>query len=192
MSPMSRHFSIACSTIVALLVAVPAGAQTDTETIRARVKNGQKVSVTTDSGSELNGRISDVSSDGLSIQADGERTSVPFARIIRIDRPRDTLSNGALIGLGAGALFAVVSMAGEAASCDPQEIGGFFGCSNPGAGGYAAGALIGGGLGAALGVGIDALIRRDREIYRRGNTPRVTVAPVISPRLGGAVLSVSW
>ena len=189
---MSRRTRIASIMFVALFVSVPAIAQPDTETIRARLKEGQKVSVTTDSGSELNGTIRDLSTDSLSIQAGSERTPVPFARIIRIDRPRDTLANGALIGLGAGALLAVTSMAAEAASCDPEEIAGFFGCSDPGAGGYAAGALIGGGLGAALGVGIAALIRRDREIYRRGDTPRVAVTPVVSPQIGGAVLSVSW
>ena len=188
---MSRYIRNASIAIIALLLSVPAGAQTEAE-IPAGVKDGQKVLITTDSGKELNGRITDIGTDRLSIQAGKDRTTITFAQIVRIDRPRDTLANGALIGLGVGAALTLGAMASEDASCDPEDMVGFFGCSNPTAGGYAAGALIGGGLGTALGVGIDALIRRKREIYRRGDTARVTVAPVVSPRAGGAVLSVSW
>lgn len=52
-------------------------------------------------------------------------------------------------GLGVGAAFAVTALAIEDAGCDPHDAAGFFGCGNPGAGGYAAGALILGGRGAA-------------------------------------------
>jgi hypothetical protein len=49
-----------------------------------------------------------------------------------------------------------------------------------------------GGLGTAVGVGIDALIHRDREIYRRGGGALATVGPVLGRGLRGAVVSVTW
>ena len=86
----------------------------------------------------------------------------------------------------------MAALAAEHLECDPAESASFFGCAEPGPGAYAVGALVFGGLGAAVGLGIDALIRRDPAIYRRGSTPRVTLAPALGPHTSGAVLSVSW
>jgi hypothetical protein len=92
------------SVVLAILFASsPALAQTDTEKIRARVKHGQKVSITDDQGQEIKGRISTMTADGLTILVDGGSADVPYDRIVRIDRPNDSLANGALIGLGVGA-----------------------------------------------------------------------------------------
>jgi hypothetical protein len=47
-----------CSIALAMLFASsPTFAQTDAENIRARVKDGQKVSITDDQGQEFKGRI---------------------------------------------------------------------------------------------------------------------------------------
>ena len=69
---------------------------------------------------------------------------------------------------------------------------GAFYCFNPTAGDYVTATLILGGLGTAVGVGIDALIRRDREIYRRGGGARTTVAPALGRSVRGVVVSVTW
>ena len=53
-------------------------------------------------------------------------------------------------------------------------------------------ALVFGGIGAGIGVGVDALIRRERVIYRRDGRPQTRVAPVVGPGVGGAVVSVTW
>ena len=82
-------------------------------------------------------------------------------------------------------------LADDTPSCDPYA----FYCSPPpraGAGGYFAATLITGGLGAAVGVGVDALIRPDRRIYRRGDGTRLTFRPAFAPRVRGAVLSMAW
>ena len=159
-----------------------AWAQTDADSIRALVKDGQKVVITDDQGRVIRGQISSLRADGLQLVADGQTTDVSYPDIVRIDRPPDRVRDGALNGFLVGAGFGVISMALD--DCEES----FFGC--PGAGEYAIVALITGGLGSAIGLGIDALIRRDREIYRRG--VRTTLAPVVAPGLRAARVSISW
>lgn len=173
-----------------LLTSATAWAQTEGADIRTRVKEGQKVSITDTQGQEFNGKIGSMTPEGLSILGGRSRADIPYSQIVRIDRPHDGLANGALIGFGIGAGFGFLALAAEdARACDP---GVWFDCSDPNAGGYAAVTLIAGGLGAALGVGIDALIRRDRGIYRRGAGTRMTLAPALTRGVRGAVVGVSW
>ena len=175
--------------LAVLFASSPCLAQTDAENIRTRVKDGQKVSVTDDSGPVFNGRIGAITGDGLSIHADRKSTDVRFDRIVRIDRPGDGLANGALIGFVAGAAVGLAAIAADDASnCNP--VGDPY-CGDPSAGGYVGGALIVGGLGTAVGVGIDALIHHKREIYRRGGT-HVTAAPAFGHGVRGGLVSVSW
>jgi hypothetical protein len=52
----------------------------------------------------------------------------------------------------------------------------------------AANALIGGGLGALVGLGIDALIQDRKEIYRRGGSlasREIVVRPIVWPHVQG-------
>jgi hypothetical protein len=67
------------------------------------VKPGQKVSITDDGGQQLHGRIGEMTADALTVLDDGKSAAVGYERIVTIDRPNDSLANGALIGLGAGA-----------------------------------------------------------------------------------------
>ena len=96
---MTRMIGSYCVVLAILFASSPALAQTDTEKIRARVKHGQKVSITDDQGREIKGRISTMTADGLTILVEGGSADVPYDRIVRIDRPHDSLANGALIGL---------------------------------------------------------------------------------------------
>jgi hypothetical protein len=91
-------------------------------------------------------------------------------RLIHERRP-DSLANGALIGLGVGASV------GWALACigDPADAE----C-------VALGSLFFGGIGAGIGVGIDALIpAKKRTVYQvatSSSAARLTIAPVITPR----------
>jgi hypothetical protein len=193
MSPIIR----ACAVVglALLLTSNHAAAQTQADDIRARVKERQKVSITDDQGREVTGRITTIAADALTITPDrAPRVVVPYGQIVRIDRPHDTLDNGALIGLAFGAALAFVAMADEAhRSCTP-DMGpwGDDDCSDPTGAGYIGGALFAGGLGLAVGVGVDALIRRDRGIYRRGEKAQVGLSAVLARGKRGAVLSMSW
>ena len=142
-----------------LFASSPAAAQTNTERIRARVKPGQKVSITDDEGREVNGKIGDMTADALTVLDHGTRADVAYDRIVAINRPNNSLANGALIGLGTGIGLGLVAIATEDNSQCPPE--GFV--CYPDEPAYVAGVLLLGGLGTAVGVGIDALIHRKRE-----------------------------
>jgi len=153
--------------------------------IRGHVKDGQKVSVTDEQGRELKGRIAKLGPDVLTVASGSVTTDVPYGQIVKIDR-KDSLKNGALIGLVVGAALGV-GLVQDGSDCDPVVIG----CGDPGAGNYVAAGLVLAGLGSAIGVGIDALIGGDRTVYRRGDT-RVRVVPSVSRGGATAALTISW
>ena len=156
---------------------------TAADEIRKVVKPGQHLGVTDQGGQEVKGRVVDLGPDSFALQTKGQRRDLRYAETVRIDR-MDSLRNGALFGLmvGAGLGVALVGDSG----CDPVA----FGCADPSAGNYLATALVFGGVGAAVGTGIDALIGGTRTIYRRGG--HVQVRPALHRTAAGAVISVNW
>ena len=184
-----RMTGLTCHVVVVLLVSA-AAAQTGGSDIQGRVKEGQKVTITDDQGREFSGRIAGITAKALTMSSHGAPVDVPYGEIVRIDRPNDTLANGALIGLTVGAALGIAAVVSEEnANC---EAGFGFYCSSPSAAEYVAATAIMGGLGAALGVGIDALIHRERNICRRGGGPRIALAPALARGVRGATFSVSW
>jgi hypothetical protein len=153
----------------------------DAEAIRHRVKEGQRVRITDDQGREWQGRIEALAADNLVLLTKGRQArDVPYAAIVRIDRPHDTLANGAKIGFVSGAafgLFVVVAVA----------IDGW----DPTATQYVLLPAAYGGAGAGIGIAIDALVRRDPTLFRRGDS-RVTLAPSLGRGVRGVSLSVRW
>ena len=167
-----------------------ASAQSDADRIRQRVKEGQKVRITDDQGREWNGRIDTLTPDNLTVVThDRQRTALPYGTILKIDRPHDSLANGALIGLASGAALGLVGVLAEE-TCEPD--GGFWGCGEPTAGAYVVAPLVFGGLGAAIGVGIDALIKKDPNLFQRTGGARVRLAPAVRPGLRAVMVSVRW
>lgn len=162
----------------------------DAEAIRQRVKEGQKVRVTDDQGREWQGRIEALTPDNLVLLTkDRQQRDVPYAAIVRIDRPQDTLANGAWIGFASGAVYGLVALlAEENADCDP---GAFFSCGDPTGAAYLIIPPILGAVGAGIGVAIDALVRRDPMLFRRGDS-RVMLAPSLGHGVRGVSLSVRW
>jgi hypothetical protein len=153
--------------------------------IRRLLTVGQRVTIADDRGLQLEGRIGALEPDRLTLISRRLRTEVAYDRIVRIDRPHDGLGNGALWGLGVGAAlgFALV-LDEEFSECDSS---GFLSCGDPHPAAYALVPAIIGGLGAAIGVGVDALIRREPNIYRRGrSTAAVTVRPSRQAHCGGS------
>ncbi len=170
--------------LAASLIASPAFAQSDGASIRTLVKLGQTLEVIDEQGQEVRGKVRALSADALTLDRKGTQTEIPFERITQIARPNDGLGNGALIGLGAGVAFGLLASTAGTDNCD-----GYYYC---GSGWVIGSGLVFGGIGAGIGVGVDALIRRDRVIYRRDGRRQTRVAPVIGPGVGGAVVSVTW
>ena len=91
---------------------------------------------------------------------------------------RDSLLNGAVIGLAAGAAFGIayVHVVRD---------------SDLDAGDYSSSALIFGGLGAAAGLGVDALLDRDSGGVDR-LPRRVALRPTVSRKAAGLRVIVRW
>jgi len=184
-------------TLILVLGTRPAAAQTPAEAIRAGVQDGQRVTITDAQGQRFQGRARHARPDTLTVVMRRGEADVPYASIVKIDRADDSNWNGALIGLAFGAGLGAVA----ALSADDQYRGDdpFCGvgilddCTRSTGTERVITVAVAAGLGAALGAGIDALIHRNRSIYRRttGRT-RITASPTFGRRAAGAALSVSW
>jgi hypothetical protein len=163
----------------------------DADRIRQRVAEGQQVRVINDQGQEWRGRISALAAETLTVVTrDRQRADISYGSILRIDRPHDGLANGALIGLAVGAALGFGAViAEENAECQP---GAFFSCGDPTPAAYVVVPAVVGGLGAAMGVGIDALIRKDVNLYRRAGGAGVTVVPALGHGKRGVAVALRW
>ena len=133
------------------------------------------VSIIDTTGTEVSGRIERVSDSTLALLTDdGPREwSEVDVRIIR-QRQGDSVKNGALIGAGLG-IFGVGTCLAIGA---PVEC--------------VWGGLVGTGLYAAIGAGIDALIRTRHVIYDSAGSADVSLSPLVTRSRRGALVSLSF
>ncbi len=172
--------------LAACLVATPVLAQSEQPRPGDLLKEGQSVEVIDDQGREIKGKVSLMSVATVRLVRDGKTTEIPFDRITQISRPPDSLANGALIGLAGGAAYGLLGSTVGTSDCDYDGP-----CYNEA--GYIIGAtLVFGAIGAGIGVGVDALIRRNRVIYRRDADVQARLAPVVAPGVRGAVVAIRW
>jgi hypothetical protein len=174
-------------TAVALTAPAVAAAQEPVRSfdqLNTRLKPGDTVWVTDAQGREVKGKIVDLAPGAVTVKADASRTYGPADVNLIHERRPDSLKNGALIGLGVGGgLTLGLCLAGS---------------ESEDAGWCALAAGIYGGAGAAIGVGIDALIPGKKIVAYRAPGPagapsaRVSFAPVITPRAKGVAVSFSF
>lgn len=154
--------------------------------LRLLVKVGDRVSVTDSEGRVTRGSITLLSPTRLVLDVNGAPNEWNEASVARISQRRaDSLANGALWGLAIGAGLATTAVVVVAAD---------EGFDSEGAGWAALAIGIYSALGAGVGVGVDALIRKDQVIYATGATTaaRWRLSPVVTPRVQGARLSVRF
>lgn len=162
----------------------PAAAQVASsfEQLQVLVQPNDKVRVRDVSGNQAQGRIGVVSQSSLRLIVDGAETrEFSPADVLEIRQRRgDSLGNGAIIGLIAGAAFGSVGaliVCAEEANCAAEATGIV---------------LAYGALGAGVGVGVDALIRREQTIYRAPARPAasIRISPIVTKDRKG--IAVSW
>jgi hypothetical protein len=143
--------------------------------LRRQLRAGGEVTLTLADGSTVTGRFWSVDSASLVVDpANGQRVRAPLGYISRARR-RNGIKLGALIGAAAGVPPAVAVMS-------------WFGNEGGPAVGAAA-LIVAGSIGA--GIGIDALLSRNRTIYRRGDVaPRIS--PLITPDRTGVGVTLRW
>ena len=156
----------------------------DFSQLNTRLRPGDTIWVTNAQGREVKGTILSLTADELTLEGRGGRIYGPSDVTTIQVRRGDSLRNGALIGLGIGSGLTLVACLANAESGD--------------AGWCALGAAIYGGIGAGIGVGIDALIPGKKILaYRAPGSAglphaRLSVAPVVTPRAKGVAVSFAF
>lgn len=176
--------------LIALLTAVVTCASATTvdaqgiansfDELRLLVRAGDKITIRDDAGAETVGRILSLSPASLALQVDGERRNLKEGDVATIlQRRQDPLRNGALWGFGTATGLFVLAMAHV--RCE-------------GCGGVAVAAgLVYGGLGAAVGVGIDAMIVGPKIVYeKRPAAARFRLSPVLDGHRQGVALHLAF
>lgn len=178
---MTARMRSKCGVLILLLWAMPGRSQAIAQEVAAsfdelrfKVKAGDTVYITEDSGkSEQKGRILDLSASSVAVSIGGVRRDLVESNLSRIrQRLPDSRKNGALIGflVGAAANTALAkTLESPSGSCSGGCIAGTV--------------LVGGGLGALAGLGIDALIQGKKDIYLKGasrSSQNVVVRPSVT------------
>lgn len=163
------------SAVFVLMVPVATVAQTLTTfaDLPTRLSVGDTVTVEQAEGSRVRGRVVRMLPDELVVTTKGSEVTLPASRVQRVSACCDGLRNGTLIGLSVGAIYGGLFAAGFSDNVTGGEV--------IGAG------LFFGGVGTGLGVGLDALIRTDKTIYRASP---VSVQVAVVP--GRPQVGVTW
>lgn len=161
----------------------PASVVRSFEELKSRLGAGATILVTDSGGHEARGRLRELSERSLTLLVNGEPRSFSPADVRLIEeRTADSLWNGLLIGAAAGAVPALYWR-----FADPNECGNSI-CGDD---------LVRGMIpGAALGLAIDAAIRKKVIVYRATSTPStrniLTIVPMVADRRTGFALVVAF
>jgi hypothetical protein len=148
------------------------------------VKPGDKITVVDVTGRETKGQIGKLSRDALILVTSAGPRQLGEVDVATISQRRgDSLKNGAIIGAVAGTAY-FVTMVALLSDSDGGDV--IIGTA-------IAGGVLFAGMGAAAGVGIDALITRRQVIYQKpAGRSRVSVSPLFGHRRRGAAVTVRF
>lgn len=177
---MSSSFLRGLTAVIGVLVfhltVLPsAGAQEAFADLNGKLRPGDVLIVTDTNGGRTTGSLVELTATSLLIFADGERRGFDVDEIRRIQRRRNGVLLGAIIGAAAGGALAALGAALE----DGGDYNAFASIAWPVA------------LGTGLGVGIDALLVVPRTVYRRPDRG-AAVAPFIAPAGAGVRVAVRF
>lgn len=156
------------------------------EQLQLLVKPGDKIEVLGTDGIKTSGKIENLTPASLRLNTKGGFRDFAQKDALEIKQKRaDSIGNGAWIGaLSGGGLFGAVAIA----VCVSED------CSGDAAPLAAAGVIYT-GLGAAIGIGIDAMFNHRQTIYKQPAQTAlrsVAVAPLLTSGRKGAVLRFSF
>jgi hypothetical protein len=189
-STVGRHFTwtLVAAALVFVLPALAAAQEpvTSFDQLNTRLKPGDKVWVTDAQGREIEGRIRSLSDAALTLGG-GDAPTFTAADVRSIqDRRPDSLKNGLLwggvIGLAALAGAAVAVCSGGDCEWDAARV--------------VVGVPIYTAAGMGIGAAIDAAVPgKKRTVYLAGaasSGPRLSLAPIVTPRARGVAVSFSF
>jgi hypothetical protein len=171
--PVSR---VAFVLILTLALFLPPAARAQDGFLRKPPAPGKEVVVTqSTSGTEVRGRIVELSPTALAMLVDGKRVDMPMNTILRIEGPTDSVKDGAFIG--AGVFLGLIALSSATIGAEGSNRGQAI--------------LFFTGIGALVGAGIDAGHQGRATIYSK---PPSTMSFGVAPRRKGARAQfiVSW
>ena len=153
------------------------------EQLTVLVQPGDQITVVDVTGRKTKGRIGKVSRDELILVDSAGPRRLSEVDVASISQRRDdSLKNGAIIGAVAGTAY-FATAAALLRDSDGGEV-------------IISTAIVWGvlsaGIGAAAGVGIDALISRRHVIYQKPGRSKVSVSPVFGRGRRGAAVTVTF
>lgn len=169
-------------TAVVLLSIAPAEAQELAGTfdqLRVLVKTGDTLTITAATGSRTQGRLSELTGSSIILNVSGAMRHFQSEDVDTVTkRGSDSLKNGALTGMAIGGGLAALAI-------------GISGVSGEDSGWVALASLVYGGIGAGIGVGVDALIEGDRVIYAKSTSTTFNISPIVRGRSKGVLLRLT-
>jgi hypothetical protein len=164
-------------------------AQSNEGTFDQLVEKHATVYVMDADGRQFSGRLVRVDPSSFTIGMPEGEQSFQFDRVATIHRRGDSVASGAGIGAvaGAGLGLGLTKAWGCGALLTGYEV-----CS---AKHYALATAMMGGIGAGIGIAVDALVHGRTEIYPRRATHRssaMTVVPAIGPHHASVFLATRW
>jgi hypothetical protein len=160
------------------------GVASSFEQLGVLVKPGDKITVVDVTGRKAEGRLGKLSRDTLTLATPAGPRELGEVDVAEVRQRRDdSLRNGAIIGAVAATAYFLTA----AAVLSDSDGGGVL------IGSAIRGGVLFAGMGAAAGVGIDALIRRKQVIYRKSSREtRVSLAPLFGRGRRGAAITVTF
>jgi len=137
------------------------------------------VEITETNGTTYKARLTSISDRTLTVTSQGAPRTLTETQVLQIRHGRrDSLWNGSLIGLAAGAGAGVVAVASTCPN-DPEcsAIATVVFVPTFAAGGAAVGALI------------DTLIRKQETVFSRSNATQMHIAPIVGKKVAGVHVS---
>lgn len=156
--------------------------------VQTRLRVGEAVIVTDDSGATVKGRLVQASGTVLVLRGRAGDLQLDASDVQRIERPRDTFWNGALIGSAVG--FAAGALVAATDDCRGAGIGPCF--SDTEGVFYVGGIMALMGLG--VGVAVDAMVHRERVVFVRtpSGSAHAAIAPFLSRDRAGLRMQIGW
>ena len=142
-----------------------------------RLETDQIVTVTTQGGTEIRGRVSKTDGGTLTLRADDNSYEISEADTRHIDRDGDPVWEGLAIGLAMGGGLGLI---------------GALSCSECGGSGGAAGALAFAGIGTGVGALIDLLIPGKTRVFQAptSGASRVRLVPFVAANRHGMLVRI--
>jgi len=175
-----------------LLMAASAHAQSSDPIASTLVLNpGEKVIVTRVTTHEaLRGRVVRIAEEGLEIANGLSRELIPLSQLERVERPKDRIWKGALIGYGLGFATGAVTVLSQSCRRDPGAF--IHVCFDGPDFALAFGGLITGPIGMGVGAIGDAIVRKPRVVFDRTSRTHVAVAPTLVRGGAGLRMAVAF